>query len=211
MIVGILGLETVLTTEPRSVTVGSSVPMTRGTYPFFIGSQVAEVYAYPISDGDNVNVGIITLGGYFNQTDLDAFFKLHSLGDAPLVTLVFVDNANLDNADANDYSADNYLSVEIIASVVPKAKITFFFSPNTMQGYYDAIRAALPLSDVVLCSWGRPESQMSTYWTSFEALLLAYKSVPFFVSSGKLGSKDDGTNKGVDFPASCPSAIGKVG
>ena len=211
VIVGILGLETVITAEPRSMALGNSVPISRSTYPLFIGSQVAQVYAYPSSDGAFVNVGIITLGGYFKQSDLDAFFKLHSLGDAPPVTIVFVDNATLDEVDVNDYSVDNYLSVEVIASVVPNAIITFYFAPNSMQGFYDAIRTALPLSDVVSCSWGKPESQTKDYWTSFETLLSAYKKVPFFVSSGKLGSKDDGTNKGVDFPASCPSAIGKMG
>ena len=210
-IIGILGLEQVLTVKPNyhknqtplnKTSTGDFKP--KASYPYFIGSQAAQVYGFPISDGSGVRIGIITLGGYFNQSDLDNYFNKFNLGTAPSINIVYVDGATMDFVDPNDESGENYLDVEIIASIVPKASITLYFAPNTFAGFYDAISLALQQNDVVSLSWGTSESGLSSYWSSFESLLSTNSKVSIFIATG-----DAGSSGGVGFPASCPSAIGK--
>ena len=210
-IIGILGLEQVLTVKPNyhknqtplnKTSTGDLKP--KVSYPYFIGSQAAQVYGFPISDGSGVRIGIITLGGYFNQSDLDNYFNKFNLGTAPSINIVYVDGATMDFVDPNDESGENYLDVEIIASIVPKASITLYFAPNTFAGFYDAISLALQQNDVVSLSWGTSESGLSSYWSSFESLLSTNSKVSIFIATG-----DAGSSGGVGFPASCPSAIGK--
>ena len=207
-IVGILGLEQVLALKSNYV-VGKSIGRLKSLLrskalqiPYFIGPQVAQVYGFPNSDGSGIRVGIITLGGYFFQSDLQAYFDAFGLGKAPNITLISVDGAQLVNSD----SAENYLDVEIISSVVPNANITLYFGINSLQGFFDVIYVALNRSDVVSLSWGSTEvnSVFSSYLSSFQALISLYSNVPLFVATGDYGSYG-----GVGFPASCPSAIGK--
>ena len=212
VIIGILGLETILSLNSHSImskTILSSENLQpQTTYSYFIPPQVAQVYGFPNSDGSGIRVGIISLGGYFNQTDLDNYFSSNSLGTAPSINIVYVDGATMDFVDPNDESVENYLDVEIIASIVPKASITLYFAPNTFAGFYDAINSALQQSDVVSVSWAARESATSSYWTSYQTLFSTYSSVPVFIASGDYGSYDQFGYTTVWFPTSCPNAIG---
>ena len=207
-IIGILGLEQVLTLKPNSV-VGKEIKLNSGgltaqatTYSYFTPTQVAQVYGFPSSTGAGVRVGIVSLGGYFTQADLQAYFNTFGYGTAPTVKIVYVDGASMNFADVKS-ALENYLDVEIIASVVPKASITLYFAPNTWQGFYDVLKTALQNNDVVSLSWGASESATSSYWNVFQTLFATYANVPIFIATGDLGSTG-----GVGFPASCPNAIG---
>ena len=103
------------------------------------------------------------------------------------------------------FSVENYLDVEILASLVPKANITFYFAPNSFQSFYSVLNTAMKHSHVVSCSWDSREDVTSAYWASFNALFSKYPSVPVFISTG-----DHGSNGAVGFPASCPNVISKL-
>ena len=210
-ILGIIGLQKGIITYTTHKVKSDANISPKASYSYFLGNQAAQVYGFPSSDGSGVKVGIITFGGYFRQSDLDNYFSSNNLGAAPTINIVYVDGASMDFVDPNDDSGENYLDVEIIAAVVPKATITFFFAPNTDQGFYDVIDTSLQQSDVVSLSWGSSEQYNSAYWTSIQALFAKYSNVPFFVASGDLGSKDNGYSTSVDFPSSCPNAIGVGG
>ena len=200
-IMGILGLEQVLTMEPK-VRIANGRNFKRATtYTNFLPPQVAQVYGFPKSDGAGIRVGIVSLGGYFNQTDLQNYFDQFDLGEAPTINIVLINGFKYN--DIWNAVLENYLDVEILASIVPKANITLYIAPNNFQGFYDVINIALKQSDVVSCSWGTLESVSSSYWTSFQAMFARYSNVPIFIATGDQGSKG-----GVAFPASCPNAIG---
>ena len=206
-ILGINGLEEVLTLKPnfvfgKKLENFETIIQASTDYQFFLPLQVAQVYGFPISNGADVRVGIVSLGGYFAQSDLNDYFNLTGLGSAPNINIVLINVAQFNYSDV-DSSIENYLDVEIIASLVPEANVTFYFAPNTFQYFYDAIKVALQNSDVVSISWGTYESETSSYWASFKALLAQYSNVPCFIATG-----DDGSSIGVGFPASCPNAIG---
>jgi kumamolisin len=102
----------------------------------------------------------------------------------------------------------------VAASVAPGANIVVYFTPNTDQGFTDAITTAVHDTtnkpSVISISWGGPESS----WTaqSMTALDAACQSaaalgVTITVAAGDNGSTDGGTGNNVDFPASSPHVL----
>ena len=206
-ILGIIGLEKGIITQTSYIVKSDANISPQGSYTSFLGNQVAQIYGFPDSDGSGVRVGIVTFGGYFNQSDLDEYFSSNNLGTAPKINIVFVNNATMDYNDYFGKSVENYMDVEIIASVVPKANITFYFTPNDDQGLYDMINTILQHSDVVSLSWGHTEESTSAYWKKVSSLIANYSNVPVFAATGDSGSKANKKNISVNFPASSPFVI----
>jgi kumamolisin len=176
--------------------------------------EVAQAYQWPASaTGAGETIGIIELGGGYRQTDLTAYFKTLGLA-APAITAVSVDKGK--NAPSNASGADGevMLDIEVAASVAPGVKIVVYFTPNTDQGFTDAITTAVHDTtnnpSVISISWGGPESS----WTSqaMTALDAACQSaaalgVTITVAAGDNGSTDGATGNNVDFPASSPHVL----
>jgi kumamolisin len=106
------------------------------------------------------------------------------------------------------------LDIEVSASVAPGAKVAVYFTPNTDQGFLDAITTAVHDAankpSVISISWGGPESS----WTaqSMSAMDAACQSaaalgITMTVAAGDNGSTDGGTGNNVDFPASSPHVL----
>jgi kumamolisin len=105
--------------------------------------QVAQAYQWPATaTGAGQTIGIIELGGGYRQADLTAYFQTLSL-PAPVITAVSVDGGK--NAPSNASGADSevMLDIEVAASVASGAKIVVYFTPNTDQGFTDAITTAV--------------------------------------------------------------------
>ncbi len=176
--------------------------------------QVAEAYKFPTnSSGAGQTIGIIELGGGYRQTDLAAYFKKLKLA-APAITAVSVDGGKNKPSNANSADGEVMLDIEVAGSVAAGAKIAVYFTPNTDQGFIDAITTAVHDAankpSVISISWGGPESS----WTeqSMTALDAACQSaaalgVTITVAAGDDGSTDGGTGNNVDFPASSPHVL----
>ena len=178
--------------------------------------QVAQAYQFPANtSGAGQTIGIIELGGGFKQADLTAYFK--SLGQStPTVTAVSVDGGTNSPTTADSADGEVMLDIEVAASVAPGANIVVYFTPNTDQGFIDAITTAVHDTtnkpSVISISWGGPEST----WTaqSLAALDAACQSaaalgITITVAAGDGGSSDGVTdgNNNVDFPASSPHVL----
>jgi kumamolisin len=176
--------------------------------------QVAQAYKFPANaSGAGQTIGIIELGGGYRQADLTAYFKTLGL-PAPAMTAVSVNGGK--NAPSKASSADGevMLDIEVAASVAPGAKIAVYFTPNTSQGFTDAITTAVHDTvnkpSVISISWGGPEST----WTqqTMKALDAACQSasalgITITVAAGDNGSTDGGKGNNVDFPASSPHVL----
>jgi len=179
--------------------------------------QVAQAYDFPAgTTGSGQTIGILELSGGYRATDLATYFK--NLGIAtPTVTAVSVDGAtNSPTGDANGPDGEVELDIEVAGAVAPSAQIAMYFTPNTDQGFLDALTTAVHdmklQPAVVSISWGGPESS----WT--QQALTAFNSacedastigVTILVASGDDGSSD-GVSSGtptVDFPASSPYVL----
>jgi kumamolisin len=178
--------------------------------------QVGQLYQFPQgATAAGQTIGIIELGGGFKTADITAYFK--TLGQkAPKIVVVSVDKAKNSPTNANSADGEVLLDIEVAAAVAPGAKIVVYFTPNTDQGFVDAISTAVHDTvnkpSVISISWGAPEAA----WTaqSMKVLDAACQSaaalgITITVASGDNGSTDgatDGANH-VDFPASSPHVL----
>ena len=153
------------------------------------------------------------MGGGYRQADLTAYFNTLNLA-APAITAVSVDGGTNSPSTASGADGEVMLDIEVAGSVASGAKIAVYFSPNTDQGFIDAITTAVHDTtnkpSVISISWGGAESN----WTeqSMMALDAACQSaaalgITITVAAGDNGSTDGGTGNNVDFPASSPHVL----
>ncbi len=180
----------------------------------FTPPQVAGLYNYPTGvNGSGQTVGIIELGGGYSTSDLQTYFQ--GLGiTPPNVTAVSVDGGT--NSPGSDADGEVMLDIEVVGAIAPGANIAVYFTPNTDQGFLDAITDAVHDTtrkpSVISISWGGPEDS----WTqqSLTAINSALQDaatlgVTVTIAAGDSGSTD-GVGDGklhVDFPASSPFAL----
>jgi kumamolisin len=179
----------------------------------YMPSQVAQAYNFPANKGANQTIALIELGGGYNDSDLQAYWK--KAGIAPVsVTPLGVDGSdNNPSGDPNSADGEVALDIEVAGAIAPLARIAVYFAANTDQGFLDAIVAAIhdPVRkpSVISISWGGPENDwtpqaMNAFNAAFHDAALLGISV--CVAAGDGGS-DDGVGDGVnhvDFPASSP-------
>jgi len=182
----------------------------------FTPPALAKLYDFPAgADGSGQCIGIIELGGGYKPADLAAYFK--SLGiAAPSVKAVLVDHAKNHPTNANSADGEVLLDIEVAGAIAPKASIVVYFTPNTTQGFLDAITTAVHDStnkpSVISISWGSAElnwtaQAMTQFDQAFQAA--AAMGVTICVAAGDNGSSDgvaDGQPH-VDFPASSPNVL----
>jgi kumamolisin len=175
--------------------------------------QIAKAYNFPTNKGVNQTIALIELGGGFSNSDLTTYWQQLSL-PAVSVTAIGVDGAtNSPTGDPDSADGEVTLDIEVAGAVAPAARIAVYFAPNTEQGFYDGISAAIHdkarKPSVISISWGMPEDR----WTpqamnAFNALFndAAMLGISVCVASGDGGSFDGETDGAdhVDFPASSP-------
>jgi kumamolisin len=176
--------------------------------------QVANFYEFPAgTDGTGQTIAIIELGGGYTADDLNAYFS--GLGLAvPSVTAVGIDGGS--NSPGQDADGEVLLDIQVAGAVAPKAAQVVYFSPNTDQGFVDAISDAVhgtPTPAAISISWGQSEDAWSGQ--SRVAMDAAFQDaaalgVTVTVAAGDNGASDDPSGQnGVhcDFPASSPHAL----
>ena len=184
----------------------------------FTPVQVAQLYDFPSgANGTGQCIAIIELGGGYKSRDIKTYFKNTLNMTAPKVVAISVDNAhNKPTGDPNGPDGEVMLDIEVAGAVAPKSTLAVYFAPNTDQGFYNAIAAAVHDTrynpSVISISWGGPESSWSQQsLTAYNTLLedAATLGLTVCVASGDNGSTD-GVSDGlqhVDFPSSSPFAL----
>jgi kumamolisin len=180
--------------------------------------QVATLYDFPTNvDGSGECIGVIELGGGFNQTDLSNYWNQLNLSTTPTVIAVSVGNgSNSPTGDPNGPDGEVMLDIEVAGAIAPGARIAAYFAENTDAGFLNAITTAVHDStnnpSIISISWGGAESSwtqqaMTSMDEAFQAA--AAMGVSVCVATGDDGSTDgvdDGLNH-VDFPASSPNVL----
>jgi kumamolisin len=179
--------------------------------------QVAQAYGFPKgATGAGQCIAVIELGGGYNNSDLDSFFR--NLGiSTPKVSAVPVDGgSNSPSGDAGGADGEVELDIEVAGAVAPAAQIAAYFAPNTDQGFIDAVTTAVHDAklkpSIISISWGGPENS----WTeqSRNALNSACQDAATMGVTVLAASGDDGASDGntsgvptVDFPAASPFVV----
>jgi kumamolisin len=221
IVTAVLGLDNRPQARPHFRTHRTAITLhARTTQPAgtFTPVQVAQLYDFPAgTDGTGQCIAIIELGGGFKARDVQRYFKTTLNMMAPKVVAISVDGGqNKPTGDPNGPDGEVMLDIEVAGAVAPKSTLAVYFAPNTDQGFYDAIAAAVHDTrynpSVISISWGGPESS----WTQqsldqFNTLLedAATLGVTVCVASGDNGSTDGLTDglQHVDFPASSPFSL----
>lgn len=183
----------------------------------FTPVQVGQIYDFPNANGSGQCIAIIELGGGFKARDVQSYFKNTLKITPPKVTAISVDGGqNHPTGDPNGPDGEVMLDIEVAGAIAPKSSLAVYFAPNTDQGFYDAIAAAVHDTrrnpSVISISWGGPESSWSQQsLNAFNTLLenAATLGVTVCVAAGDNGSSDGATDglQHVDFPASSPFAL----
>ena len=197
--------------EPKTALQAADAPAQPSSYN---PPQVAQAYQWPATaSGAGQTIGIIELGGGYRAADLKTYFQSLNVANPP-ITAVSVDGGKNAPSNANSADGEVMLDIEVAGSVAPGAKIAVYFTPNTDQGFTDAITTAVHDAtnnpSAISISWGGPESS----WTAqaMTALDAACQSaaalgITITVAAGDNGSTDGATGKNVDFPASSPHVL----
>jgi len=182
----------------------------------FTVPQLKQLYNFPTElDGKGQTIGLIELGGGYQDSDLNAYFGQLKM-PRPSVTWVGVDGAKNDPGhSATD--AQVTLDVEVTGSVAPGAHIVVYFAPNTLKSFVNVLNRAIHDSvnrpSVISLAWGGPEDPKAqlNFAQSMNAVLqsAAALGVSVIVAASDAGVTDnvkDGRPH-VDFPASSPYVL----
>ncbi|HTP66786.1 MAG TPA: S53 family peptidase [Geobacteraceae bacterium] len=182
----------------------------------FSPADIANLYNFPNSTGQNECIAIIELGGGYRTTDLKKYFSELSI-KTPKILAKSVDHGkNHPTGDPGGPDGEVMLDIEVAGAVAPDARIVVHFTPNTDAGFLDAITTAMHDTtnkpSVISISWGGPESSwtqqsMTTFNQAFQAA--AAMGITVCVATGDDGSSDgvdDGSDH-ADFPASSPYVL----
>jgi len=214
IILAVLGLDTRPQAKPHFRV--RTLPDAAAANISYTPAQVGQLYQFPAgATATGQTIGIIELGGGYRAADITAYFKSLKL-TAPKVTAVSVDKGKNSPTTASGSDGEVMLDIEVAGAVAPGVKLAVYFTPNTDQGFIDAITTAVHDTtnkpSVISISWGGAEST----WTlqSMTALDQACQAaaalgITITVAAGDNGSSDgvtDGQNH-VDFPASSPHVL----
>ena len=179
----------------------------------FTPLEVAKLYNFPASQGTGQTIALIELGGGFQSTDLQNYWKQLELPEVS-VEAIAVDNvSNAPTGDSNSADGEVVLDIEVAGAVAPGANIAVYFAPNTDAGFLNAINAATHDTkrkpSVISISWGSAENEWSPQTiNAFNAAFhdAALLGISVCAAAGDNGSSDGESDKSnhVDFPASSP-------
>lgn len=176
-------------------------------------SEIVDLYDFPAQwTGRGQTIGIIALGGTYNEADLRSF-----LGEAtPLPRVIFMppDSPATSSTDRDDIEL--MMDIELAAVAAPGARIVVYRGTPDPQGYLEAFAEALHDKEnkpsVIATSWGMAEAGWDRpSMTEFDRMLTtaAHLGITVLAAAGDHGSADevDDGEAHVDFPASSPHLL----
>lgn len=161
------------------------------TKPFWTTDEMERAYDFPETmDATGQVIGLIELGGGYDEADLAAFFAERGM-PVPRITFKSIDAAP--NAPASDAAIQQWLEavdgrrqpadcdealleaaqttaevtmdIELAGAFAPGAELVVYMAPPTEDGIYKALSLAVhdeqPRVDVISMSWGEPEPFVS--------------------------------------------------
>jgi len=208
--------ESINSTNLKAFEIPNIDPLLRiGDYVGLTPPAIAIAYNMPANDGAGVKIGIIApLGGGFLQSDLNKTFDdlkfsgLIAAGTvAPTINQVLLDGTSgtFTNSGADP---ENALDIFCIATLVPAANITIYFSTGFVTAINRAISDGCHILNISYSySLGEPSAGTIATMESVLSTASAAK-IAICVSSGDSGSTFTGLSTvQVAYPTSSPNVI----
>ncbi len=180
--------------------------------------QVAQAYSFPAGDGAGQTIGIVELGGGYQDSDLQAYFSGLGLPTPQVIAVPVNGGANNPGGDPTGADGEVELDIEVSGAIAPAARIVVYFAKDASeQGFLDAVNAAVNDTtykpSVVSISWGGPENGATP--AARQAMDGAFQTgaslgQTFLCAAGDNGASDSpaATADTVDYPASSPYVTG---
>lgn len=188
----------------------------------YTAKDLKTIYSFPapFTVSPRVNIAIISLGGFFQLSDIQYYWTTVCGYQAPLpsVTVVRVNGTAYVYGQDGGADLENTLDLEVAGGTFPGCNLVFYSAPNTITGFYNAISMATLSTTrppvAISISWGAPETAFGA--SNVRAIsqicgTAASKGINITVASGDRGSSDGIgnplTSKNVDFPSASPNVI----
>lgn len=172
--------------------------------------RVAATYNIPESRGAGQKIGVLSFGGGWLQSDLDA--SLAILGMPPVsVTTILLEGAT--GAFTNDASsAENLLDLYCVAAMVPDADITLYITGGSgVLAWANMLQRTIDDGcDVVSISWNRTETRTAVEMIGPVLQQAADAGISVFCSSGDWGSTPAGGSSPalyISYPSGDPNVV----
>ncbi len=215
LIEGVFGLDARPFAQPHfrrlaSHRVGTAAPLT--------ALDVAAAYQFPDGDGAGQTIGILELGGGYQDSDLQQYFTALGLPTPTVISVGVQGGANQPGGDPSGADGEVELDIEVSGAIAPAARIVVYFAKDASeQSFVDVLNAVVAdttnAPSVVSISWGGPENQATA--AARQAMDSAFQAgasmgMTFLAAAGDNGSADEpaGTSVNVDYPASSPYVTG---
>lgn len=219
----VIGLDTYPIGQCQSSGGPGDLPQTREVkLPEFLPPQIAEFYDFPDYDGTGECIGIIALGGGYDETVLQSYFDYLKI-PMPEITSVDAGASNDYNTDDGD-TQEIMLDLEVSGALVPGAKHVVYFGNNEwVRPIQAALNDTTNNPSVLSVSFSSPEVLMTeTEMIALDGLFkeAALKGVTICVASGDTGSSISSVHPTLGFvndltianyPTSNPGALGVGG
>jgi kumamolisin len=197
----------------RRILAGAGAGAGTGLWP----TEIAALYGIPLDqDVASVCVGIVALGGGYLDSDLAAALAAQHRAAPVVINMPATGN---DDAFGNNAVADEEiaLDLQVLAGLLPKARIVVYFAGNTADSLTGAIHQAVfddvHRPQVISVSWGSAEKFWpATGRDAMQAVLadaIRLRVSVVFAAGDELATSGLTDGKAhVWFPASSPYAIG---
>jgi kumamolisin len=191
--------------------------------PWFIPSELAEIYAFPDTNAQQQCIGLLEFGGGVEASDVTSYFEKIAQ-PVPNVKVIAVDGVSADQSADPESTGEVMLDVDIAGALAGGSKVAVYFSTFDEKGMIDCLSAVINDSNndpsVVSISWGWDENQpfnnSGVVWSpaaiehcNASFLAAAHLGITVCVSTGDDGSEaqvQDGRAH-VNFPATSPYVL----
>jgi kumamolisin len=192
---------------------------TNESHPWFVPTELAQVYNFPDADANNQCIGLLEFGGGVEDSDLTAYFA--KIGQPkPNVQVIALNDVSTEPSADPDSTGEVMLDIEVVGALAGGAKVAVYFSTFDEKGLIDALSAVINDTTnkpgVVSVSWGWDENQPlqnGILWSpaamdhvNHSMLAAAHLGITVCVSTGDDGAEaqiKDGRAH-VNFPATSP-------
>ncbi len=206
----------------RRQSVGQHLLASAQSRPWFIPTELAQIYNFPDADASHQCIGLLEFGGGVEPADVTAYFQKIGVA-APAIQIVAVDGVGTDPAADPDSTGEVMLDVDIAGALAGGAKVAVYFSTFDEKGVVDILSTVIndQANDpgVLSVSWGWDENQLfnnGVLWSpaaidhvNHSLLAAAQLGITVCVSTGDDGAEaqvQDG-HAHVNFPATSPYVL----
>ncbi|WP_298517057.1 S8 family serine peptidase [uncultured Kordia sp.] len=136
--------------QERRVGRGHAIPIQEPTHGYSV-LEIAESYNFPDGDGEGQTIGIIELGGQFEQNDLENFFAQY---DTPVPEIQVVGKPSTTPQNDNvEVTAD----IQVAGILAPKAKFVIYYGTSILDAMKTALADTENKLTVISISWAGSE------------------------------------------------------